>query len=129
MESSGSLQLCGGQKAGCKAAAHVMREIFESEDTDGVLFIDASNAFNTMNRKPLLHNIQYLCPPMSVYLKNCYSVPARLFVAGGNEVLSSEGTTQGCPLAMPGYGIGILPLLTKIKADDVNLKHVAYADK
>lgn len=44
MESSGSLQLCGGQKAGCEAAAHAMREIFESEDSDGVLFIDASNA-------------------------------------------------------------------------------------
>ena len=95
MESSGSLHLCGGQKAGCEAAAHAMREIFESEDTKGVLFIDASNAFNSMNRKALLHNVQYLCHPMSVYLKNFYNVPARLFVTGGNEVLSSEGTTQG----------------------------------
>ena len=128
MESSGSLQLCGGQKAGCEAAAHAMREIFESSDTDGVLFIDASNAFNSLNRQALLHNVQYLCPPMSIYLKNCYSVPARLFVAGGNEVSSAEGTTQGCPLAMPGYGIGILPLLTLIKADDNTIKHVAYAD-
>ena len=42
--------------------------------------------------------------------------------------MSSEGTTQGDPMAMPGYGIGILPLLVLIKADDHALKHVAYAD-
>ena len=100
MESSGSLQLCGGQKAGCEAAAHAMREIFESEETDAVLFIDASNAFNSLNREALLHNIKYLCPPMATYLSNCYRTPARLFVTGGKELLSAEGTTQGCPMAM-----------------------------
>ena len=128
MESSGSLQLCGGQKAGCEAAAHAMREIFESEETDAVLFIDASNAFNSLNREALLHNIKYLCPPMATYLSNCYRTPARLFVTGGKELLSAEGTTQGCPMAMPSYGIGILPLLLLIKDNDVLLKHVAYAD-
>ena len=128
MESSGSLQMCGGQKAGCEAAAHAMREINEAAETDAVLFIDASNAFNSLNREALLHNIKYLCPPMATYLSNCYKTPARLFVIGGGEVLSSEGTTQGCPLAMPGYGIGILPLLILIKDNDPILLHVAYAD-
>ena len=55
-ESAGSLQLCVGQKAGCKAAAHAMRDIFAESETDGVLFVDASNAFNCLNRKALLHN-------------------------------------------------------------------------
>ena len=128
MESSGSLQLCGGQKAGCEAAAHAMGEIYEAEETDAVLFIDASNAFNSLNRQALLHNIKYLCPPMATYLRNCYKTPARLFVVGGEELQSAEGTTQGCPMAMPGYGIGILPLLVLVKNDDMHLKHVAYAD-
>ena len=128
MESSGSLQLCGGQKAGCEAAAHAMRQIYEAEETDAVLFIDASNAFNSINRNALLHNIRYLCPPIATYLSNCYSTPARLFVTGGKELLSAEGTTQGCPMAMPSYGIGILPLLLLIKDNDELLKHVAYAD-
>ena len=65
---------------------------------------------------------------MGTYLKNCYATPLRMFVAGGGEIMSSEGTTQGDPMAMPGYGIGILPLLVLIKADDPALKHVAYAD-
>ena len=75
MESAGCLQLCAGQKSGCEAAAHAMREIFEQQGTDGVLFIDASNAFNCINRQALLHNVQYHCPPMATYLKNCYATP------------------------------------------------------
>ena len=51
INAAGSIQVCAGQKAGCEAAAHAMREIFEEEETDAVLFIDASNAFNSINRK------------------------------------------------------------------------------
>ena len=50
MDSAGSLQLCAGQKSGCEAAAHAMREIYQEEETDAVLLIDASNAFNCRNR-------------------------------------------------------------------------------
>ena len=129
MESAGCLQLCAGQKAGCEAAAHAMRDIFDEEETDAVLFIDASNAFNTLNREALLHNIGYLCPPMATYLRNCYQKPSRLFIAGGKELQSAEGTTQGDPTAMPAYGIGILPLLALIKTEEEStLKQMAYAD-
>ena len=65
MECGGSLQLCTGQRAGCEAAAHAMNKIFAEEETDGVLLVDASNAFNSLNRKSLLNNIQYLCPSTS----------------------------------------------------------------
>ena len=106
-----------------------MTELFEEEDTDGLLLIDASNAFNTLNRKVLLHNIQYICPPMTKYVRNCYTIPSRLFVTGGSEISSSEGTTQGDPLAMPVYAIGIIPLLAAINPNPCSsIKHVAYAD-
>ena len=97
-----------------------------------VLFIDASNAFNCMNRQAMIHNIQYLCPPMAIYMRNCYGTKSRLFIAGGKEIESAEGTTQGDPLAMPGYGLGILPLLMDIKpteeTEKKKMKHVAFAD-
>ena len=129
IESAGSLQVCAGQKAGCEAAAHAMGEIFKEENTDAVLFIDATNAFNSLNREAMLHNMQYHCPPLSTYLQNCYGVPSRLFVQGGVELSSDEGTTQGDPAAMPGYGIGILPFLSLIKPDsETEMKHMAYAD-
>lgn len=131
MSSAGNLQLCAGQAGGCEAAMHAMSDIFEEEATDALLLVDANNAFNSLNRAVLLHNIQYLCPPMAIYIRNCYSVPSRLFVLGGTEISSSEGTTQGDPLAMPVYAIGITPLLEILKpetSDVTTLKHVAFAD-
>ena len=67
---------------------------------------------------------------MATYVRNCYRNPSRLFVAGGKEIKSAEGTTQGDPLAMPAYGIGILPLLSIIKPEigRDQMKHVTYAD-
>jgi hypothetical protein len=129
-EAAGCLQLCAGQKAGCEAAAHAMRNISEEEDTDAVLLVDASNAFNCLNREALLNNIQYLCPAMSTYVRNCYGKPSRLFISGGVELKSAEGTTQGDPTAMPAYAVGILPLLSLIKpsVEPDKMKHVAYAD-
>ena len=130
VESAGCLQLCAGQKSGCEAAAHAMRDIFEEEENDAILLIDASNAFNSLNREALLHNIRYICPPIAIYVRNCYGKPSRMFVAGGQEIESSEGTTQGDPMAMPSYAMGILPMLARIKPEDevLNIKHVAYAD-
>ena len=57
------------------------------------------------NRAVMLENIRRLCPIAYTYAYNCYAVHARLFVVGGFEIFSKEGTTQGDPPAMPCYGI------------------------
>ena len=62
IQATGSMQMCSGQKSGSKAAIHAMNEIFDGEDTDAVLLIDASNAFNSLNRMTALHNILVTCP-------------------------------------------------------------------
>ena len=127
LESAGSLQLCAGHASGCEAAVHAMSDIYEEEETDGLLLIDASNAFNAMNRSVLLHNIGYICPPMAMYVRNCYRRPSRLFISGGGEVQSSEGTTQGDPLAMSAYGVGITPLF-KLSGQNLDTKQAGFAD-
>ena len=105
VEASGSLQLCAGQKSGSEAAIHGKRAVFEADDTDAVLLIDTSNAFNAFNRATALHNIRVLCPVMATYAINTYRKSARLFIMGGKEIISVEGTTQGDPLAMANCGV------------------------
>jgi hypothetical protein len=110
VECAGPQQLCAGQRSGCEAAVHAMTQIFDQDESDAILFVDAANAFNSINRMTLLHNIQYLCPVLAIYTINCYQSPSRLFIQGGKEISSAEGTTQGHPVAMPIYAIGITPL-------------------
>ena len=67
----GSLQVYGGQEAGCKLLVHVIHEIYEDQSSETVLLVDASNAFNTINRNAFLHNIT-ICFPLARYVRNCY---------------------------------------------------------
>ena len=125
-ESAGDLQLCAGQESGCEAGIHAMHDIYTDEDTHGIIQVDANNAFNTINRKMFLHNINILCPEIATFIKNCYQQPARLFVVGGVEIQSREGTTQGAPSSMYVYGIGVLPLIMALAMEEV--RQSAFAD-
>lgn len=104
----GSLQLCTGQDAGCEAAVHAMAHVYNAEDTEAVIFVDAANAFNRLNRQVTLRNTQVICPALAPILINTYRNPAWLFV-DGDRMLPKEGTTQGDPLAMAMYAIGTQP--------------------
>ena len=111
VEASGAMQVCTGQRSRSEAAVHAKRNIIEADDTDAALLVNASNAFNSLNRAATLHNIKILCPTIAMFAINTYRAPARLFVLGGIELKSSEGTTQGNPLAMSLYAIGIQTLV------------------
>ena len=129
-EQAGSLQLCSGVKSGIEANIHAMRDIYEDDNTHGLIQIDARNAFNFLNRKNMTQNLKILCPELATYCLNCYTNDARLFVTGGLEILSREGVTQGDPISMALYALGILPLLSLIKkgCEEPNIRHAAYAD-
>ena len=114
IDASGSFQVCAGLKCGSEAAIHAMREIFEAESSDAVLLVDASNAFNSLNRSAALHNVRALCPTLATFAINTYRKPARLFIIGGKEISSSEGTTQGDPIAMGLYSICLQPLISHL---------------
>ena len=60
---AGPLQTCAGQSAGSEAAVHAMRAMFDDSDCEAALLVDATNAFNCVNRQAALHNISILCPP------------------------------------------------------------------
>ena len=132
MYAAGSLQVCTGQEAGTEAAIRAMYDICNDEHSEAVLLVDAENAFNSINRNVMIHDTFVVCPAISTYLSNCYQSAARLFVIGGKEILSKEGTTQGDPTSMKTYALGVTPLLNFlhefILINEHKSKEVAFAD-
>ena len=105
-----------------------MRTIFKNDSTEGCLLVDASNAFNSLNRRAALQNVSVLCPPLSTVLINTYRAAIRIIVPGIGEILSTEGTTQSDPLALAMYALAIVPLIHKLKINAPDVKQVWYAD-
>ena len=112
-DAPGSNRLCPGQLSGCEAAVHSVRECFLEDDTDAILLVDASNAFNSIKRMSALHNIRHLCLSITKILTNCYRAPTKLFIDGDFNY-SQKGTTQGDPFGMPMYALATMPLMRKL---------------
>ena len=56
MNVAGSLQVCAGQEAGAEAAIHAMYDIYNDEQWETVLLVDAENAFNSINKNVMIDN-------------------------------------------------------------------------
>ena len=52
----------------------------------------------------------------------------RMIVAGSGEISSTEGTTQGDPLAMAMYALAVVPLIHKLRNNSLDVKQVWFAD-
>ena len=127
---------CAGQKGGIVAAIHAMKEIYSEDKCQGLLMVDASNAFNSLNRKVAMKNIQLVCPNLSQYIENTYQDAARLYIAGGSSgkfLYSSEGTTQEDNIAMAFYALSTVPIIKQLQNVDDDIiaepvKQVWFAD-
>ena len=122
---AGPLQLCAGQESGCEAAIHAIKEIVDQPTNDAVLLVDASNAFNNLNRETAMRNISVLCPSLATVIINTYRSDIPMFI-GDETILSQEGTTQGDPLAMAMYAIATAPLIQQLRSTDTH--QMWYAD-
>ena len=99
LEAAGTDQLCAGQTAGVEAAIHSIRDHFSKPEVEAVLLVDATNAFNSLNRE--------FCDIKIIW--------------------SQEGTTQRDPLAMLFYALSTLPLIRKLPCSN-SLQQAWYAD-
>ena len=99
--SVGSLQVYARQEADFESVIHAMHAIYEDETCEAALLVDASNAFNSININVFLRSVTIISPAIAIYLKNCYFLHSQLFILGGNEIRSCEGTTQGDPIRWP----------------------------
>ena len=120
---AGILQTCSGIPSGIEAAVHAMRRTFNNESSEAILLVDASNAFNSLNRAAAIHNLQHLCPPFYQYIHNTYQCPADLVINKVNNngdddhITSEEGVTQGDVCAMALYGVSTKPIIQKLHED------------
>ena len=78
----GPLQLCAGFVSGCEAGFHAMKAIFDKDECEGMIFVDASNAFNQLNREATIINCQSFCPALAPVLITTYRLPPSLYVDG-----------------------------------------------
>ena len=83
-------------------------------DPNKACLVDTWNGFNQLNHKLMLWHVRHCWPSGAFYAFNCYKYAAQLVLRHPGEkaiiILSKEGITQGCPLAMVLYGIALLPL-------------------
>ena len=119
-------QVCARHKS-CEAAIHALRSIFDVDETDAVLLIDTSNAFNALNRAAAPQNIRVLCPTLDTCVINTYRQPAHPFITGGKELISAEGTTQSNPLYVSLYALSLQPLITRLHVSSA-AKQCWFAD-
>ena len=103
------------------------------EEDWGFLLIDARNAFNEENRTAMLCDVRHEWPSGAQFTFNCYRHWAILVVrntedGSGHFLHSKEGVTQGDPLAMIAYGIGVLPLIRVLRKDHTQVSQPWYAD-
>ena len=106
-------------------AIHAMNDILLDSPNDAVILVDATNAFNNLNREVALHNISVVCPSLATILINIYRSDVQMFISG-ETILLQEGKTQGDPLAMAMYAIASAPLIQHLRTNDVC--QIWYAD-
>ena len=125
---AGPLQAAAGIKGWAEAAIHAMKDIFEEENTEAVILVDASNAFNSLNRKTALHNLQIIFPDFATILFNIYREPSRMLIQWGHELLSQEGTSQRDNVAMSLYALSTSSLQETLKISAPEVRQVWLAD-
>ena len=101
-KAAGSVQLCAGQIAGVEAAIHSVNIAMEDDAVEAVVFVDASIAFNNLNREAALRNIQSVYPTLAIIATNTYSLRKASSLFVNQQTIQLKDTTQGDPLH--GYG-------------------------
>ena len=104
---------------------NAMRRELEKENCEAVLLIDATSAFNLLNKTAALEIIRKMRTSLHMRLSNSYQTTNCLFV-DKKAIFSREGCTHGYPLAMLMYGVAIKPLILKLQTRKIVQKW--YAD-
>ena len=100
-----SLQCALTRKVAWSMQSTLFQDKFLLFDTEGILMINAGNAFDGLNRGLALPNLApFVCRVIVCRVFNSYSTPSDLFT-DGHTLESQDGTAEGDHLATSMYGI------------------------
>ena len=110
-------QMGVGTPSGAEVVVHACRNFINKVDSDNILLkIDFKNAFNSVRRDVLLHEVYKLFPQIYPFIYQAYASSSNLFF--GNETLfSKEGVQQGDPLGPFLFSLSINNLISSCKSD------------
>ena len=90
------------------------------EEDWAFLLIDTRNALNEYNHTAMLRAVLHKGPSSVRFTFNCHRHWDALVIRAGDTtghfLHIKKGVTQGDPLAMISYGLGILPLIRDLRA-------------
>ena len=119
-------------RGGCEATIHATQSILSDQNIHPndkfLLQVDFTNAFNTLNREHFISEIRKRLPGLSAFVEWCYGDHSILWF-GKDTIISATGPQQGDPLGILIFGIGLHPLIERIKSEVPSLAmHAWYLD-
>ena len=126
--------VCRTQERNWRRDPRVSSSLGQKKVYGGICFllVDTENAFNEINWVGMLWTVQYLWLSGAYLVFNWYRHWSSLVLRNRNRTTSiihiREGVTQGDPLAMIVYGIGVLPLIKNLKRAILDVTQPWYAD-
>ncbi|KAL0225878.1 hypothetical protein P9112_013202 [Eukaryota sp. TZLM1-RC] len=120
-------QFAIGIPDGTTCAALCTDLLFNQKGENYLLNIDFKNAFNSVFRSSILHELELHYPPLLPYFKLMYGSPSNLIFHSEN-IVSSRGVKQGDPLGPFFFCLALQSVLVKFKSDFPDIHICAYAD-
>ncbi len=126
-----SVNQFGFSPSGCERIIHSTRKEFQDGAT--VLTIDCSNAFNSIHRAKMLAEIYSDAALQDVFplMHKLYGTPSTLAAEIDGElieIISSDGTRQGCVFGSLGYCVGVKKILAEAKTLWPQLHQRSFVD-
>ena len=107
--------MSNGIKGGAEGLIHAVREISKKMESKnlGILTIDATNAYNCIDRNKTLYVIYQRVPELYNTAFNVYGKPSYVTM-DGEFIQVEQGALQGCPLSNTFFNLGISVLIDKL---------------
>ena len=123
------LQVGVGIPVGCESIVHSVSSLLAdpaiSPGRKSCLFVDFSNAFNSVDREAMFQELRSRIPSISAWVKFSYGSQPFLFF-GDFQLLSCTGVHQGDPLGPLCFALTLHPLIEQIQSSVPDLRLNAW---